>query len=192
MTMPEWNDADLIEACLDGDEHAWRTLLERYNRLIYTIPLRMGFSKVVADEVFQEVCLILLEKLDTLRDRSRLSSWIMTVTRRTCIHRLRKKQPVQGIDIVKVSGPIESTPEDKLLHLEEKRRVQLAFERLSPRCQRLLRALFIEDPPLTYEIIAEELDMALGSIGPTRSRCLEKLRQQLIKLEQEAIEEGQA
>jgi len=182
--MIEWSDADLIEACLAGDERAWKVLVERYSRLIYTIPMRMGCSQIVAEEVFQETCVTLLEKLDTLRDHNRLSSWLMTVTRRACIHRWRQKELTQ-VELTDAAGPVEGTPETKLLRLEEQHRVQLAFERLSQRCRRLLRALFVADPPRPYKAIAEELDMPLGSIGPTRRRCLEKLRQKYTRLEED-------
>jgi RNA polymerase sigma factor (sigma-70 family) len=187
--MTEWDDADLIEACLAGDDRAWKILIERYSRLIYTIPLRLGFSRIVADEIFQETCVILLEKLDTLRDRSRLSSWLVTVTRRGCIQRWRQKEPIQ-VDLTEVAESVKGTPESELLRLEELHQVQLAFERLPLRCQRLLRALFIEDPPRSYEAVATKLDIPLGSVGPTRGRCLEKLRLELAKLESQGMAES--
>lgn len=181
--MNEWNDTDLIEACLAGDERAWKTLIERYSRLIYSIPLRLGFSGTVADEVFQETCVILLHKLDTLRDRARLSSWLITVTRNTCTRHWQRENTVQQSDLTEVVLGVKKTPEDALLHLEERHRMQIAFESLSARCQQLLEALFVEDPPRPYEAVADELDMPLGSIGPTRIRCLKKLRQELLRLE---------
>ncbi|MBW1859137.1 MAG: sigma-70 family RNA polymerase sigma factor [Deltaproteobacteria bacterium] len=188
--MIEWNDADLIEACLAGDERAWKILVERYSRLIYTIPLRLGFSKIVADEIFQETCVTLLEKLDTLRDRTRLSSWLMTTTRRACIHRWRQKQVVQ-VDLTETTETTKGTPESDLLYLEEQHRVQLAFERLPSRCQQLLKALFVQDPPCSYEAIAGELDMPIGSVGPTRNRCLKKLRQEFVRLEGQGATESE-
>ncbi len=181
--MIKWDDADLIEACLAGDERAWKTLIERYSRLIYTIPLRLGFSETMADEVFQETCVVLLRKLDTLRDRNKLSSWLMTVTRHTCTRHWQRENTVQQIDLTEIVNSVEKTPEDELLHLEERHRVQVAFERLPARCQQLLEALFIEDPPHPYEAVADELNMPVGSVGPTRIRCLKKLRRELVRLE---------
>lgn len=183
--MGEWSDADVIEACLAGDERAWKVLVERYSRLIYTVPLRFGLSKAVADEVFQETCLVLLEKLDTLRDRSRLSSWLLTVSRRACIKRFRRRDRVEKVGLIEgTHASREGTLEDDLLRLEERHLVGRAVERLPSRCRRLLKALFFAHPPRSYEEVAEELDMPVGSIGPTRARCLEKLRREFVRLQQ--------
>jgi RNA polymerase sigma factor (sigma-70 family) len=178
-----WNDADLIEACLADNEQAWTVLIERYSRLIYTIPLRFGLPKPVADEIFQETCLILLEKLDTLRDRRRIGSWLVTISRRACIQRWRRK-PIQTIGPPVSNNEVHNT-EDELLRIEQQHLVHRALENLEPRCQRLLKSLFFKVPSPSYEAIAESMKIPKGSIGPTRARCLEKLRRQIIKLEQD-------
>ncbi len=181
--LAEWSDARLIAACLAGDEQAWKTLIERYSRLIYTIPLRFGFTKGVADEIFQETCLVLLEKLDTLQDRERLHPWLVTVTRRACIHHMRRTGKVETVALVETDKPTEGTLEGQVLRMEEERRVQEALEKLDPRCRTLIQELFFRDPPLTYEALAAELEMSLGSVGPTRARCLEKMRRKIVELE---------
>lgn len=177
-----WDDVDLISACLEGDEQAWTALIERYSRLIYTIPLRFGLTKPVADEIFQETCLILLEKLDTLRDHQRIASWLVTVTRRACIQRWRRKA-VQTVDLQE-SNKSSDDIENEVLRVEQHYIVQRAMGNLKPRCQRLLKWLFFDVPSPSYDDIAEELNIPKGSIGPTRSRCLDKLRQEIVKLEQ--------
>lgn len=181
---PDWSDAALIEACLAGDERAWEILIGRYARLIYTIPLRFGLPKTVADEIFQEVCLILLERLDTLRDRERLGSWLMTVTRRTCIARWRgKSATIQHVELTEETyRDVGVAPEDLVIEQEEQQFLLEALKNLSPRCRRLIEILFFHDPPLSYEEIAQELGLPLGSIGPTRKRCLEKLRRAFLEL----------
>lgn len=186
-----WDDVDLIGACLEGNDQAWAILIERYSRLIYTIPLRFGLSKPIADEIFQETCLILLEKLDTLRDHQRIGSWLVTVTRRACIQRWRRKvaNPVELQESHNASDDIEN----EVLRAEQQHLVQRALENLNPRCQRLLKWLFFDVSSPSYDDIAEKLDIPKGSIGPTRSRCLDKLRQEIVKLEQvetEIIEPG--
>ncbi len=180
--MSAWDDADLIGLCLDGDEQAWTILIERYSRLIYTIPFRFGLSKPVADEIFQETCLILLEKLDTLRDRQRISSWLVTVTRRACIQRWRRKA-VQTVELQE-SNKASDDIENEVLRVEQHYLVQRAMENLKPRCRRLLKWLFFDVPSPSYDDIAEQLNIPKGSIGPTRSRCLGKLRQEIVKMEQ--------
>ncbi len=177
------SDAKLIDACLRGDEDAWGTLIERYSRLIYTVPLRFGFPKAVADEVFQETCLILLENLGSLRDRERLSAWLVTVSRRVCIQRWRRSQILETVDLLEIDGLVSDISEERLEQLEEQHRVQQAIETLPMRCQRLIKALFFESPQPSYETIANTLGVPVGSVGPTRARCLERLRQALEQLE---------
>jgi len=176
------DDAALVTACLKGEELAWVALLERYNRLIYTIPLRFGFSKAMADEIHQETCLIMLEKMDTLRNRQQLSSWLMTVTRRACIKRWRNKN-AEEVELTETAHVDESHLEEKISHLEETFLLQEAFAKLSDRCQHMVQALFLTEPPLTYEEIAKQLDISLGSVGPTRARCLDKLKREVERLQ---------
>lgn len=186
--MTEWDDAALMKACVAGDEEAWTVLLGRYGRLMYTIPLRFGFTRSVADEVFQEVCLTLLEGRDNVRDYQRIRAWLVTVTRRACIRRLRQRDREQLTELLESTGDvIEDTTESDLIALEEEDLVHRALERLSPLCRQLLRGLFFESPPRSYEALAAALDVPVGSIGPTRIRCLEKLRQEILRLEQEEM-----
>ncbi len=181
----EWTDTALIDACLAGDEEAWRALVERYSRLIYTIPLRFGFSRPVADEVFQETCLVLLEKLDSVRNRERLSAWLVTVTRRACIQRWRQRRSVQEVGLLEADGPLDQELEDDIVRVERQHLLRRSLQRLGRRCKQLIDALFYETPRPSYEEIAERLEMPVGSIGPTRARCLDKLRRQLAQMERE-------
>lgn len=182
--MAEWDDAALMKACVAGDEEAWATLLRRYGRLIYTIPLRFGFTRSVADEVFQEVCLTLLEGRDSVRDYRRIRAWLVTVTRRVCIRRLRQRDREQLAELLENTDAAEDTAESALMALEEEYLIHRALERLSPLCQQLIRGLFFESPPRSYDALAEALNIPVGSIGPTRIRCLEKLRREMLRLEQ--------
>lgn len=177
-------DSYLIEACLDGQEQAWSVLIQRYSRLIYTIPLRFGFTKMVADEIFQETCLILLEKMDTLQEKERVRSWLVTVCRRVCIQRLKQKDVSHSIHDIEIDGRFPALDSD-IIQLEQHHLVHDALSRMPPRCQQLIQMLFFEVPPATYEQIAEELGISVGSIGPTRLRCLDKLQQEILKLTQD-------
>src|SRR5262245_35084409 len=120
----------LIEACLNSNEQAWEILLERYSRLIYTIPLRFGFSTVVADEIFQEICVILLEKLGTVQDRQRLNAWLVTITRRACIQRLRKKENTTSFEMLEEQQFEEEQIEADLLRTEQQDLVRRALHKL--------------------------------------------------------------
>jgi RNA polymerase sigma factor (sigma-70 family) len=177
-------DTTLIEACLQGDEEAWAALVERYSRLIYSIPIRFGFSQTIADEVFQETCLALLEGMHTLQNHDRLSSWLMTVSRRACIRRIRQKAGVEMEEDWETAVPANDPPlENTLIQLEQQNLIYQAIKSLSPHCQQLLTTMFLTEPAPSYEEIASQLDIPVGSIGPYRSRCLKKLRLALVQME---------
>lgn len=176
-------DDHLIADCLRGDSDAWQALLERYGRLVYSIPLRYGLSSDEAAEVFQSVCLILLEKLEGVRDRAKLSSWLITVTARECWAVLRRRSPVvhgpaQPDDESDTSEEADDAPlpDEVALQWERQHAVRAAVRRLPERCQRLLWYLFYDHSCPPYAEIGRRIGIPVPSIGPTRARCLEKLR----------------
>ncbi len=172
-------DGQLIAACLDGDARAWNELVQRYQRLVYSIALRQGLPAEDAEDVFQAVFVILLGKLDTCRDHKRLASWLTTITRREA-WRVKRERAAEldaaGEKALAAQPAIEQTPEAVLQEMEEQDLIRQAMERLGPRCRRLLRRLFYTPERPSYADIARELQMPEGSIGPTRARCLERLR----------------
>ncbi len=178
-------DPQLIDACLAGDAQAWAQLVERYQRLVYSVALRLGLSAEDADDVFQAVFLILLDKLDTCRNRERLGAWLTTIARREA-WRVARKRISQGDgqgDGLLESRPDGDPPPDALFEqLEEQTLLRQALGRLGGRCRNLLWHLFYRQEPLSYAEIARQLTMPEGSIGPTRARCLQQLRQVLESL----------
>lgn len=172
-------DAELIQACLKGDEKAWTALIHRYRRLIYTVPFRFGLSNVESEEIFQEVCLILLEKMTEIRNQARLSAWLVTVTKRTCIRhiQLTNKNPPDIFDYENYLADSDSNIDEILHRLERRHTLQQGLEQLDPRCRTLLEELFLTNTRPSYEELAQTLGISIGSIGPTRSRCLNKLRE---------------
>ncbi len=172
-------DPALVQACIDGDEGAWDEFIARYGRLVYSIPLRSGFSRDDADDIFQNVCAIVLRDLHTLRDQARLSSWLITTTHREC-WRLRKRTTIHATldeTLVDASTP---SPEDVLRW--EREQVRDAIWRLNDRCRALLTALFLDPDEPSYDEVAERLGVPLGSIGPTRARCFKKLEAVLLEM----------
>jgi RNA polymerase sigma factor (sigma-70 family) len=171
-------DPQLIEACLDGQSQAWEALIVRYQRLIYSIPVRYGLPEHDANDVFQNVSLLLLQNLSRLRDRQRLGAWLVITTRRECWRMLRQRQqlPLQAggatSDLPLVAAPYS---EDELLALERQTLVRAAVDLLDGPCRELLTLLFYTEPRPTYSAVAKRLGIPEGSIGPTRARCLEKL-----------------
>jgi RNA polymerase sigma factor (sigma-70 family) len=177
--MAQATDTQLIQACLGGDGRAWESLLERYERLIYSIPRRYGMSEADAAEVFQNVCIALLEQLSRLRDHARLGAWLVTTTRRECWRQWRQRDSAEPLS---QNGPIvpaqasDAPPEDVVAEYEEYTRVRLAVERLAEGCRDLLWLLYYDQEQPSYQDIAARLHISVGSIGPTRARCLAKLR----------------
>jgi RNA polymerase sigma factor (sigma-70 family) len=175
----------LIDACLKGASQAWEALLVRYQRLIYSIPLRYGLPEHDANDIFQNVSLLLLKNLGRLRDRERLGAWLVITTRRECWRMFHQdRQIAVDPDAVYLNDPSPDSvrSEDDFLTLERQSLVRTAVELLDESCNLLLTQLFYAEPRPTYSEIAHALALPEGSIGPTRARCLEKLMRILEKM----------
>src|ERR1051325_10146331 len=182
------SDRELVAACLDDDARAWETLILRYQRLIYSIPLKQGLSAVDAADVFQSVCLILLKKLPTLRKQEKLFSWLMTTTTRECWrgaaqwkrespadHRAPDERPDPRGDIA-AGQPLA---DEERLAFEQQQILRQAIDRLPERCRALISLLFYSPGELSYAEIAARLKIPVASIGPNRARCLQRLKKDL-------------
>jgi RNA polymerase sigma factor (sigma-70 family) len=189
---PTSGDEVLIEGCLTGHEDAWEALVTKYERLIYSTCRRYNLPQAESDDVFGRVCLILLQHLESLKDRSRLSSWLITTTSREC-WRLKKEfkdytstatgttfgeKEQTGIEEAIDNEPL---PEEALLQLERQQIIREALKQLSTRCQKLIWELFYNPAEPSYAQIAAELGIPVTSLGPTRARCLDKLRRFLLE-----------
>jgi RNA polymerase sigma factor (sigma-70 family) len=177
----EHTDAELIAACIGGQAWAWDALVERYSRLVYSIALRAGVGREDAADVFQTVFTVLVENLHTLRTPKGLAAWLITTTKRTSWHMLRKRRRefTGGEDLATTLADAEQWLTKE--HWEESRwadqaLVHQALQRLGGRCQYLLMLLYYDRSEPSYEDISQRLQMPLGSIGPTRARCLQKMR----------------
>jgi len=173
-------DDELIRRCLAGDERGWGGLVLKYRRLIYSVALKCGATCSEADDIFQTVCLVLLEKLDTLRETSKLGTWLLTTASRmswTVVEKRRRKENSAGA-AYEMTDPVVSgsLPEQELVRLEMQNTVRWAVEQLPRRCRSMITYLFYLEKPLSYQEIGRRLGIPPGSVGPTRARCLEKLR----------------
>lgn len=173
-------DHQLVSACQSGDETAWETLIARYERLVYTIPFRYGLTPAESEDVFQSVWLILLKNLPTIQEPDRISAWLVTTTRRQCWDLRRgaeheRTTSVQPDSLILTRWSEGSTPEEILAHYEETMALREKLDQLPERCRQLLNYLYRDPSNPNYEEIATRLDMPVGSIGPTKKRCLEKL-----------------
>ena len=184
----ESEDSDLVTACLKSDASAWEALIVRYQRLIYSIPLKARLSQDDAADIFQSVCLRLYEKLASLRDHEKLSSWIITTTTRECwrlSNRQRRERPAdergteEGEDSMQQLVADSPLIDEQRIVLEQQQAVRQAVGALPERCKDLVTLLFYKKDDLSYTEIARQMDMPVASIGPTRARCLEKLKKLL-------------
>lgn len=172
-----FGDSELVALCLRGDARAWETLIVRYRRLIYSIPVKFNFSSADASDVFQAVCLKLIEHLHDLKDETKVSAWLITTTTRQCIH-VRSQRMRESSSDEEMEEPVASgiNVEDVQIEAEERQKVREALEELPERCQKLLELLYFNVSNPSYDDIGKILNMPVASIGPTRARCLEKLR----------------
>jgi RNA polymerase sigma factor (sigma-70 family) len=184
--LTEASDDALLAACLGGNDAAWAALIDRYAALIYSVPLKYGLSEADAADVFQWVCVTLFEKLDSVRAPRGLAAWLITTTSRQCIAVARRRraeqahQAVSGASDAELPDP-DLVPEDVLLALERQRVVRVAVARLPANCRKLIEALFRDDSQqTTYQELAEGLGVPMNSLGPTRARCLDRLRRLLL------------
>ena len=183
----DFDPAAALAAAGAGDQEAWSSIVAAYSGLVWSVARGYRLSSADAADVFQGTWLRLVEHLDDIRDPGRLGGWLATTARREALQLLRRgHRDVPVDDMTAMSdhgvGPGTSpTAEEELLRTEEQRMLWRAFGQLSESCQRLLRLLFA-DPPAQYADISIALDVPVGSIGPTRSRCLASLEQRLARV----------
>lgn len=170
--------ADLVVAAGQGDRAAWEQLVDEYVGLIWATTRGYRLTGGDAHDVTQTTWLRLIENIDRISDPSRVGAWLATTARRECLRVLRQSKRTvlveewEEFDCADVNGEDLDTA---LLRLEEEHIVREAIEELSPSAQALLRLLML-DPPPSYEEISAALNIPIGSIGPTRGRCLRKLQ----------------
>lgn len=180
-----WTDEQLVKECLRRNEEAWSALIDKYKKLIFSIPVKYGFSTDDATEIFQAVCVELLSELSKLRQPKALPKWIMQVAAHKCFHHKRQMQRTEARDPDDESFDASIPPhaEGILREAEKEQTLRNAISDLPPRCRQLIQMLFFEEPPRPYEQLAAELGLSTGSIGFIRQRCLERLRKRLTETE---------
>lgn len=175
--------AALVEAARDGDQLAWKMLVARYLDLVWAIARGHSLDHCDAADVSQTTWLRLYEQLPRLREPEKVGAWVATTARRESL-RISRQRRRQRAELLPADCPSTAPAvEDSLPELvaERDRLFWSAFGDLTPPCKRLLRAL-MADPPPSYAEVSAALGMPVGSIGPTRARCLERLRAHLLNL----------
>jgi RNA polymerase sigma factor (sigma-70 family) len=175
-------DEELVQASRRGDETAWEAIVYKYQKLLYSIPLRAGLSRDLAADVLQDVFTTLFEKLETLEKPEFLRAWLVTTAQHKTIHLIQRETRGRPKSIDQIENNVyfevldpKPLADESLLQLEREKQIETALGAIDARCRRLLSLLYLEQNPAPYAEIAQMLDIPLGSIGPTRARCLEKL-----------------
>ncbi len=170
--------ARLVRQAANGDKHAWERLVDQYSRLIWSITREFKLVESDAADVVQTTWMRLIEHIDRLQHPERVGSWLAATARNECLRNLAaRKRIVLAHEDVAFDGPAEHEPEidEALLSEERAEVVREAVAHLPRRWQRLME-LLMADPPVSYAQISDELGLPVGSIGPTRGRCLARLR----------------
>lgn len=169
----------LVRAAQGGDRSAWNAIVDRYAALLWGVARAHRLGQADAADVVQTTWLRLVEHLDTIEEPDRLAGWLATTARRECLRVLRHtgRELVGSLDDAATDVVDELAPalDAALLEQDRDRALWSCFQRLSERCQHLLRVLMVTERP-AYAEVSEALGMPIGSIGPTRMRCLERLR----------------
>lgn len=178
-------DEALVERCLKGEAPAWQALVARHERLVYAVARSYRLSDEDLADVFQEVFAALVRGLSRIRDGRALTRWLATTTDRialaTALRRRREEAQRATTEphVLDAQPSQEPLPEAGLEVMEQQALVRLALSSLPARCRKLLQALYYEDPPVSYRELAKRLGVPVGSLGPTRARCFEKMRSAL-------------
>lgn len=169
----------LVASARDGDVRAWDALVERYAPLIWSICRKYRLDRADADDVGQSVWLHLVDHLGNIREPAALAGWLATTTRRECGRLVRAARGphavVYALDVENMADEHSDVAEQEVLAAERHAALREAYSHLPTECQRLV-AMLTADPPVPYAEISATLTMPVGSIGPTRSRCLDRMR----------------
>jgi RNA polymerase sigma factor (sigma-70 family) len=168
----------LVTRASGGDQGAWHELVDRYAPLVYTICTRYRLSNPDIEDVGQNVWLLLVEQLGKLREPAALPGWLATTTARECLRVVTAASKAERLGTGLDDSVIfidDAVIDEELLVAERNAALRAAFAELPPRCQQLL-SMLLSDPPHSYADIHRELGIPVGSIGPQRARCLERMR----------------
>jgi RNA polymerase sigma factor (sigma-70 family) len=178
----------LVRGAAGGDEVAWRGLVARFSNLVWAVARAHRLANADAADVYQTTWLRLAEHIGRIEHPERVGAWLATAARRECLQSLRltaKTAPTDDMERLDITAAVGNPTEEAVLAAETGREdaaraaaMWRAFERLSGRCRELLRILMASPPP-SYAEVAAALGLPLGSIGPTRARCLQRLREEM-------------
>jgi len=179
-----WDDDEkLVDRARDGDQEAWDSLVERYASRVWAVARAHRLTAADAEDVVQVTFLRLVTHIHSIREPSRVGAWLASTARHECLRLIRRagRSVPTADEVLDAPDPLLAPVESRLVADERQVALHAALNRLSEPCQRLLRVL-MADPEPSYEEVSRALSMPIGSIGPTRGRCLKHLRRELGEL----------
>jgi RNA polymerase sigma factor (sigma-70 family) len=179
-------DGDLVRACRKGDPAAWDQLVERYQRLIYAIPRRAGLSEERCADVFQEVFVTLLEKIDQIEQPEKIRSWMVTTAKFKTWSSVRAEKGFYSPETedeleAEMAAAPDAAPlaDEQIIRLEEQHLIRTAVKLLEQRCRTILSMIYLRETAASYAEVASAIGVGETSISPLRTRCLKKLEKLL-------------
>jgi RNA polymerase sigma factor (sigma-70 family) len=176
------SDRDVIQGCRAGDAGAWQSLLNRYERLVFSIPRRYGLSREDADDITQLTFTILIQSIGKLPDDSNLGAWLATVARRhtwRLFNRSRREGASEYTDSSEATPLLPNSATEDMAQWELTEWLHHGLSLVGEPCRDLLHALYLEPAQPSYAVVAARMGMAVGSVGPTRIRCLKRVKEVL-------------
>lgn len=176
------SDAEIVRACRKGDQTAWDDLVGRYQRLIYAIPRRAGLSEERCADVFQEVFVTLLEKIDAIEKPEKIRSWIVTTAKFKTWSSVRAEKGLYSPETeeemeAQMAALPDAAPlaDEQLVRLEQQHLIRTAVNMLEERCRMILSMIYLRESAASYAEVAAKVGVGETSISPLRTRCLKKL-----------------
>jgi len=184
----DWSESDpgeLLSGCLSGDQRAWGALVDRFAGIVQSVARAQGLSAEQRDDVVQIVFATLFRRLESIQDPESLPKWLMVTTRRECWRQIRstrrhadlKREVGEAAESASPNPPSGSG--ESLEVLEERSLLRAGMTMIGEKCRRLLMALFGDGGEASYEQVSEQVGIPVGSIGPTRARCLKRLMERI-------------
>lgn len=166
----------------EGNPDAWRTIVQLYGALVHTVALRTGLTDPDAEDCAQQTWIALYRARHTVRDPKALPAWLMRTTRRKALRMAKRYARYTDLDASDQLQDTGLSPDKLLEQLELEAHMEFALSQLDPRCQRVLRSLFLTEPRKSYHELAAALGIRPNSFGPLRARCLQQLKEILEKI----------
>jgi len=167
---------DIWGSVLAGDQLAWEKLVVRFAALVYSVATKCGLGVSDAEDCTQQVWMTLYNGRERIQQPESLPAWLVSTTRRKAARIIRRGKTAGRVRVQVESPAADDPPDEAIMRLQRRAQLELALEQLDDRCRRLMYAVFFADSDKSYQELARELGMPVNSLGPTRVRCLKKLK----------------